>query len=80
MQVSYKSVKEKNFQNILDYILNAKLNAKEFPIETEVKELLNKMAGNNKNELIKKLELDKKDTGIEILYALKKEFRSGNYV
>ena len=83
MKVSFKSKKDQKYDNILCYVLYGNLNQKEFPIANEAKTLMNKLTNQKPekiNELSKRLNLEKMETSLEILYALKKEFRGGNYV
>ncbi len=83
MKVSFKLKEDQKYNNILDYILNANLDSKEFPIAHDAKTLLNKLTNKDPekiNGVCKKLNLEKMETSLEILYALKKEFRRGDYV
>ncbi|MCC7552519.1 hypothetical protein KO317_02530 [Candidatus Micrarchaeota archaeon] len=82
MRFSLNPKKDKACENVLEYILYGNLNSKEFPIEHETNILLRKITNNltTLGDLNNKLNLDKMDTSIEILYALKKEVRGREYV
>lgn len=83
MQFLIKQKPNKKLETIFDHILNTNLKKEEFPIEFEVNSLILNMTGGDSRkieELDKRLGLSKMETGLEILYALKKEFRGNAYV